>query len=328
MESSQPQRTSALEKVAHFIDWDAQAKLPPWLCPIKEGADQGVALVLGQSLRPDGQPPQVLVDRALEAKRLVDEKKVVKVIVSGGDPAGVGHTEAYEMAKVLANVGIPSEMVIQESQATTTAENAWFALRWLPMGTGQLYIITSDFHMPRATYVIKATLNYFYKMLEDAYRDDARWTSKTKLYPRLNVTQVVSRSFCGTNSSLNRDDDPDADIDFKSLSLRALNEVKNLGSGEAAGAMYGAPLSNIMYIWPVQINVTEDPQNNANFQQAMAQVMNAAQSLCACRAPPENVSPLIPNPLLLPIATTFPEGKTSADWQQLIDECTQNISLF
>eukprot|EP00438_Fugacium_kawagutii_P035984 Skav213298 [mRNA] locus=scaffold2480:542535:543015:- [translate_table: standard] len=68
---------------------------------IQPGSPQGVAVVLGQSLKPDGNPPQVLLDRALKAKELLETGKVSKIIVSGGDPEGVGHTEAFEMATVL-----------------------------------------------------------------------------------------------------------------------------------------------------------------------------------------------------------------------------------
>eukprot|EP00913_Durusdinium_trenchii_P024784 g23262.t2 len=97
----------------------------------------------------------VLLDRAHMAKKLLDEGTVVKVIVSGADPAGVGHTEASLTAHVLTQVGVPLDAILQESQATTTAENAWFMLRWIPKNTGRVVIITSDFHMARATYIFQ-----------------------------------------------------------------------------------------------------------------------------------------------------------------------------
>lgn len=81
--------------------------------------------------------------------------RVVKVIVSGADPAGVGHTEASATAAVLMDIGVPADAILQESQATTTAENAWFILRWIPKGTGKVFIITSDFHIARATYIFQ-----------------------------------------------------------------------------------------------------------------------------------------------------------------------------
>ena len=48
--------------------------------------------------------------------------------------------EASQMAQALIDAGIPAERIIQESQATTTAENAWFLLRWIPKGTGKLFL--------------------------------------------------------------------------------------------------------------------------------------------------------------------------------------------
>ena len=91
------------------IDWSIQNRIPPWLSNIESGSSQGVAIVLGQSLKPDGNPSQVLLDRALKAKELLETQKVSKVIVTGGDPAGVGRTEAYEMKQVLVKAGIPAE---------------------------------------------------------------------------------------------------------------------------------------------------------------------------------------------------------------------------
>lgn len=302
-----------------FIDWDLTNKLPPWMTSIEEGSPQGVALVFGQSLKPDGTASHLLLDRARKAKALLDEGKVDKVIVSGGDPAGVGHTEAYEFAQVLEGVGIPSDKIIQESQATTTAENVWFSLRWLPQKTGQLYLVTSDFHMPRATYITKATLNYFYKMLEDHFKDDVRWNSTTKKYPRLTLHQAVSTSFCGSNASLAQNNDASADISTKSLALRAQNELMYLGDGEVEKALYGEPLINILYIWPVMINVTQDPENDANYKEAMGQAMNAVQSLCPCVAPPEGQGPELAYPLQLPIPTQMPVPARL--WKGITDQC-------
>mmetsp|Transcript_76714 Transcript_76714/g.135927 ORF Transcript_76714/g.135927 Transcript_76714/m.135927 type:complete len:377 (+) Transcript_76714:72-1202(+) len=316
---SGPAFSPELRGVIDFINWDDQAKLPPWLSPISEGAAQGVAVVLGQSLKPDGTPPQALVDRAKMAKKLLDEGKVIKVIVSGGDPAGVGKTEASMMAAVLQQEGIPKSSIIQESQATTSAENAWFALRWIPKGTGQFYIVTSDFHMARATYIFKETFNYFYTMVEEAYKDDPAWKSQTKKYPRLNLVQAPTKSFCGSDASLNEDKNSKADVNSFSLRKRVIDELGFLGSGEVSDSMYGAPLSPIMYIWPVQVNVTKDPDYKVNFHDAMAQQMRAAQSLCKCVSPPEQGGPELSYPMSLPIPTQF--QLPASKWRQVINEC-------
>jgi hypothetical protein len=293
------------------------------MSPIVENSTKGVALVCGQSLKPDGSPPQVLIDRARMAKKLLDQRKVEHVIVAGGDPAGVGHTEASEMAKILESVGVPKERIIRESQSTTTAENVWFALRWIPAGTGQLYIVTSDFHIARATYIIQETLNYFYKMVEDTYKDDPRWTSETKRYPRLSIQQAPTASFCGNDASLNKDGDPSADINEQSLALRASNELEMIES--VSSAMYGEPLHKVMYIWPIQVNVSKDPEHEANFHTALAQAMHVVNKLCRCKAPPEGKGEKLHYPLQFPPPASFPTGTSAKDWKRVKESCSKSI---
>lgn len=302
------------------MDWDAQNRIPPWMSNIQPGSTQGVAVVLGQSLRPDGKPPQVLLDRALKAKDLLKEGKVSRIIVTGGDPAGVGRTEAFEMRKVLVNAGIPQEVIIHESQAETTAENAWYALRWIPKGTGHFYIVTSDFHMPRATYIFQEVFNYFYRTFEEHFKDDPLWKDPVKRYPRLELHQAVAQSFCSGNVSASRDHDPHADIDDFSLRKRVLDELGFLGTKEVPHALYGQPLDNNQ-IWPVQINVDLDPENEVNFRNALAQIMNTAQALCICVGPPEVSSSSIQYPLKLPASTEFPAGLGPTTWQQIQKKC-------
>merc|ERR1712232_537044 len=98
--------------------------------------------------------------------------------------------------------GIRKDQIIIESQATTTAENAWFALRWLPKGTGHFYLVTSEFHMARATYIFEETLNYFYRMVEDAYKDvvNAHCNGTVDRYPRLTIRQAPTKSFCDNSA--------------------------------------------------------------------------------------------------------------------------------
>lgn len=304
-------------KLRTGIDWDKENKLPPWMSSITEGASQAIAVVLGQSLKPDGSAPQVLLDRAAMARKLLQEGAVTKVVVSGGDPANVGHTEASMFAKVLVREGIPEEAIITESQATTTAENAWFLLRWIPKGTGRLLIITSDFHMPRATYIFKAVLNHFYMMLEERYKKDPRWTSKSKRYPRLELVQAPTASFCGADANRSRDHDKGADINDFSLAKRARDELRFLGSGEVVNSLYGEPMSNILYIWPIQINVTEDPDYHQTFPAALAEAENTAEGLCKCVSPPDAGGAALPYPLQLPVSS---ERTGPSEWRDICPE--------
>eukprot|EP00434_Breviolum_minutum_P001600 symbB.v1.2.001413.t1/scaffold74.1/size352168/6 len=209
-----------------------------------------------------------------------------------------------------------------ESQATTTMENAWFSLRWIPKGTGHFYIVTSDFHIARATYIFEEVFNYFYRTWEDRYKDDIRWKNPEKKYPRLELHQVAVASFCGRNESVARDHDPHADINQYSLRKRALDELGFMGSGEVPNALYGQPLDNNQ-IWPVQINVTLDPENEANFNKALAQSMNTAEALCRCVSPPEpDQAAEIRYPLRLPASRDFPTEFPGAKyWEDIRTKC-------
>lgn len=271
---------SVVQLTVQGIDWNAQNKLDPDLCHIKQGAKQAIAIVLGQSLKPDGIASQVLIDRAIMAKKLLDSGKVTKVVVSGGDAAGVGRTEASMMAEVLVKQGVPRSAIIQESQALTTGENAWFLLRWIPKGTGTLYLITSDFHMARAKYIFQAVFNHYYAMVEDKY---------AKASPRLILIPQMTASYCGLNASRNRDNDPQADISTKSLAKRAADEFRFLDSGEVARGLFGPRNAdeNLMYIWPIQIDVDKDPDNEHNFNEAWKQAAATKERLSMCKEPPE-----------------------------------------
>jgi len=322
-----------------LADWSKANPLPPWLSHIQEGSSKGVAFVLGQSLKPDGQPPSVLTDRALRAKELLDSGKVDSVIVSGGDTAGVGHSEAYEMSRVLQSIGIREDLIIMESQATTTAENIWFGLRWIPEGTGQLYIVTSDFHMARAMYIFNEVLGYFYKTFEDKYLADPRFTpSKDGLrrYPQLVVHLAVVKSYCGSDpTAAVGDRNKSADISTKSLALRASDELRFLGSGEVVNSLYGPPRSPLQYIWARQIDVDMDPHSAQNYQDAMRMSMNVAEGLCHCLAPPEHSNDSMSesslhNPLVLPLSTNRADGSrvvSEAAWRGIVKRCPPRQEL-
>ena len=83
------------------------------------------------------------------------------IIVSGGDPAGAGVTEAAAMSTTLVQMGVPQEAVILEELATTTLENAFYCLPLIARLQGQMAancisLVTSGFHIPRALYMFEA----------------------------------------------------------------------------------------------------------------------------------------------------------------------------
>mmetsp|Transcript_16279 Transcript_16279/g.56797 ORF Transcript_16279/g.56797 Transcript_16279/m.56797 type:complete len:216 (-) Transcript_16279:103-750(-) len=112
--------------------------LPSWLVPASEGVVQKVAVVLDQRLRQDGSPTQLLIDRVQAAHDFYTAGKVAKLVVSGGDPANAGHTEAQVMAELLEEAGVPSVDVIFQGQPQTTVDNALLSINVLLDPTGPL----------------------------------------------------------------------------------------------------------------------------------------------------------------------------------------------
>merc|ERR1712150_88101 len=67
-----------------------------------------------------------------------------------------GTTEAEVMARMLEASGVPGSHIILEPRARNTLQNAWEVLPLLPSGCRQIWLVTSDFHMPRAAYLFEA----------------------------------------------------------------------------------------------------------------------------------------------------------------------------
>lgn len=119
-----------------------------------------VIIVLGQSLNPGGSVPGTLLARVAAAASLW-RKRGAPLLVTGGDPAKTGTTEAETMRRLLfERERIPAEAIILEPRAQNTLQNAWEALPLLPEGCGRVVLVTSDFHMPRSAYVFEAVFAY------------------------------------------------------------------------------------------------------------------------------------------------------------------------
>lgn len=114
-------------------------------------------VVLGQSLNPDASVPPLLQARIDAAARLHAEYPEAPIIVSGGDPADSGTTEAWIMAKLLVQTrGVPPASLVIESRAQNTVQNAMLSLPLVPREARHILLVTSDFHCPRASYIFEA----------------------------------------------------------------------------------------------------------------------------------------------------------------------------
>jgi hypothetical protein len=121
-------------------------------------------VVLGQSLNPDGNPPPTLLSRIETAATAWRESHTTSpptIILSGGDPANTGKSEAKIMEELLLLRGVPQEFIILEEKSQNTIQNAHFCLPLLQnLGVDQIILVTSDFHLPRASYLFEAYFSF------------------------------------------------------------------------------------------------------------------------------------------------------------------------
>lgn len=92
------------------------------------------------------------INKAMILYRQCKQKgKVCKVLVSGGDAAGVGLSEAELYATSLQDVGVSKEDIIEENKSLNTWENAKFSVPLLKKyHADQLVLVSSGVHLKRS----------------------------------------------------------------------------------------------------------------------------------------------------------------------------------
>lgn len=117
-------------------------------------------IVLGQSLNADGSEPVTLTNRVRTARELCISQSI-PVLCTGGDPAGVGISEAEVMKRSLVAAGVPEDMVITETASLTTLGNAFYCYDILvAKGWTRIGLATSDFHLPRSLIYFESVFIY------------------------------------------------------------------------------------------------------------------------------------------------------------------------
>ncbi len=115
-----------------------------------ETPQSDVAIVLGNTVRPDGVPSPRLAARLDRCLELWRDGTVRAVIVSGGT-GKEGVPEATAMARYLIERGIPSQQVILDNEGVdtdATAKNAADLMR--AQGYQSAIVVSQWFHIPRA----------------------------------------------------------------------------------------------------------------------------------------------------------------------------------
>ena len=110
----------------------------------------GAVLVLGAGVYGDGEPTGILEGRLRTALELYRSGKVRWFLVSG-DNRHPTYNEPQAMRRWLVKQSVPPSHIVSDYAGLRT----WDSLRRAQavFGQGQVVIVTSDFHLPRALYL-------------------------------------------------------------------------------------------------------------------------------------------------------------------------------
>jgi uncharacterized SAM-binding protein YcdF (DUF218 family) len=111
-----------------------------------------------------------------------------RVVVTG---SGIGEPEAVTMKRFLVSQGIPESAILVEPRATSTRENALFTKDLLQGRGGELVLLTSDYHIYRATRAFrKVGLNVSTRPAPDVGKRASRFWNRWPAFLELCVETV------------------------------------------------------------------------------------------------------------------------------------------
>ncbi len=112
-----------------------------------------VIITLGYPARADGQPSVMLKQRVVAAVKLFQAQRAQHMLFTGG-AAHNRYVEATVMAALAHSLGVPSEKIIQETQARNTCQNAAHSVALMQQRHWHsAIIVTSPNHLKRASYL-------------------------------------------------------------------------------------------------------------------------------------------------------------------------------
>ena len=158
--------------------------------PITDAPELAVAL--GGGIDASGGPTASTTARAHRTAQLARERPELGVICSGAGPAGMS-TEAALMRDLIVGAGIAPERVALEDESLDTLGNAVLvAVRYLKdIEPRPLSLITSPFHLERATQTFRHVLGFPWQILavaaDETPDDIARARLETQYLQELSV---------------------------------------------------------------------------------------------------------------------------------------------
>jgi len=149
-----------------------------------------LAVVLGGGIAADGGPLPSTKARAHRAAQLAHERPELMIICSGDrqlDAAGGTSSEAVLMRDLMAAWGVAAERIAVEDESRDTIGNAVLtAVRYLKhIEPRPLSVITSPFHLERATETFRHVLGYAWQVqaiASDETNDDIERAARETQY--------------------------------------------------------------------------------------------------------------------------------------------------
>lgn len=165
-------------------------------------------IVLGHRLRDDCHPTSELLKRLDLGVEIFKKFNADKLILSGGmaNPKA-GITEAEVMREHAISNGIPPQKLILEKESLDTTGNAFFTKELIKGKLDKLCLVTSCYHMPRASFIFKMVFGEGY----DWNFDYCAHTETERRFEKVKFDQA-KEFFKGM--------EPDNDIELKRRILR------------------------------------------------------------------------------------------------------------
>jgi len=168
--------------------------LPPEEIPNAE-----VVVLLGGGTEPAEDPRTIVEinsagDRIIYTAWLYNQKKVQKIIISGGllDWTLSAGTPAGDMAFLLEMLNVPSEALIIEDKSRNTYENALYSAKILQeLGTEEILLVTSASHMPRSVRLFEAQGLHVTALPTDFTVTEQSWQDLTQLDLRVQILNLL-----------------------------------------------------------------------------------------------------------------------------------------
>jgi len=119
---------------------------------IEKAPFKPIAIVLGAGLRRDGTPTLVLQDRITTAVALYQQRKVMKLLMSG-DNSVENYNEPEAMRRFAVQLGVPEHDIVLDYAGFRTYDTCFRAKHIF--NVDEAIIVTQSFHLPRALYLCR-----------------------------------------------------------------------------------------------------------------------------------------------------------------------------